>query len=65
MAAQMTEGRLARPFAHPGSRGWGYWLVCPEHRRQTPKIKRFCEGLSPTARGDHEAASTAGLRAPA
>jgi LysR family glycine cleavage system transcriptional activator len=57
----LTEGRLVRPFSETSSRGWGYWLVCPEHRRQSPKIKRFCEWLLPTARSDHEAASTAGL----
>jgi LysR family glycine cleavage system transcriptional activator len=61
----LTEGRLVRPFAEVSSRGWGYWLVCPEHRRQAPKIKRFCEWLLPTARADHEAAATAGLHAEA
>ena len=61
----LTEGRLVRPFRDVSSRGWGYWMVCPEHRRQTPKIKRFCEWLLPTARADHEAAATAGLREPA
>lgn len=57
----LTEGRLVRPFGHVSSRGWAYWLVCPEHRRAVPKIKRFCEWLLPTARSDHEAASAAGL----
>lgn len=57
----LTEGRLVRPFKEVSSRGWGYWVVIPEHRRQSPKIKRFCEWLLPTARADHEAAATAGL----
>lgn len=57
----LTDGRLVRPFRETSSRGWGYWLVYPEHRRQSPKIKRFCEWLLPTARADHEAARTAGL----
>ena len=57
----LTEGRLVRPFSEVSSRGWGYWVVIPEHRRQSPKIKRFCEWLLPTARADHEAAATAGL----
>ena len=57
----LTQGRLVRPFAHVSSRGWAYWLVCPEHRRAVPKIKRFCEWLLPTARADHEAAALAGL----
>ena len=59
----LTEGRLVRPFAHVSSRGWAYYLVCPEHRRAVPKIKRFCEWLLPTARADHEAAALAGLMA--
>jgi LysR family glycine cleavage system transcriptional activator len=57
----LTGGRLARPFAQVSSRGWAYWLVCPEHRRSVPKIKRFCEWLLPTARADHDAAAVAGL----
>jgi len=57
----LTERRLVRPFAHVSSRGWSYWLVCPEHRRAVPKIKRLCEWLLPTARADHAAAADAGL----
>jgi LysR family glycine cleavage system transcriptional activator len=57
----LTEGRLVRPFPHVATRGWGYWLVCPEHRKAVPKSKRFCEWLLPTARADHEAAAVAGL----
>jgi len=57
----LTEGRLVRLFRETSSRGWGYWLVYPEHRRQSPKIKRFCEWLLPTARADYEAAATAGI----
>jgi LysR family glycine cleavage system transcriptional activator len=41
----MAEGRLVRPFAQLSSRGYGYWLVVPEHRRAVPKIKRFREWL--------------------
>ena len=57
----LAEGRLVRPFAHVASRGWAYWMVTPEHRRAVPKIKRFCEWLLPTARGDLAAAAKAGL----
>jgi LysR family transcriptional regulator, glycine cleavage system transcriptional activator len=59
----LTEGRLVRPFPQVSlsPRGWGYWLVCPEHRRNAPKIKWLCEWILPTARADHEAAATAGL----
>jgi LysR family glycine cleavage system transcriptional activator len=42
----LAEGRLTRPFGQVSSRGYAYWLVCPEHRRQVPKIKRFREWLT-------------------
>ena len=41
----IAEGRLVRPFRQLSSRGWGYWLVYAEHRRQVPKIKRFRDWL--------------------
>jgi LysR family transcriptional regulator, glycine cleavage system transcriptional activator len=42
---ELAEGRLVRPFAQVSTRGYGYWLVYPEHRRNVPKIKRFKEWL--------------------
>ena len=41
----LAAGKLVRPFAQLSSRGWGYWLVVPEHRRAVPKISRFREWL--------------------
>ncbi len=41
----LANGRLVRPFAQVSTRGYAYWLVTPEHRRGTPKIKRFREWL--------------------
>jgi LysR family transcriptional regulator, glycine cleavage system transcriptional activator len=41
----VAEGRLVRPFAQVSSLGDAYWFVCPEHRRQVPKIRRFREWL--------------------
>lgn len=41
----VAEGRLTRPFKQVSSRGYAYWLVYPEHRRQVAKIKRFREWL--------------------
>lgn len=41
----IAQGRLVRPFAQVSSRGYGYWLVYPEHRRNVPKIKHFREWL--------------------
>ena len=57
----LTDGRLVRPFRHVSSRGWAYWLVCPEHRRSVPKIKRLCGWMLPIARADLAAAAVAGL----
>lgn len=42
----LAEGRLVMPFPDRlSTRGFGYWLVCPEHRRRVPKISRFREWL--------------------
>ncbi|MEP6785956.1 MAG: transcriptional regulator GcvA [Sphingomonadales bacterium] len=41
----LAEGRLVRPFAQTSSRGYGYWLVVPEHRRMVPKIRHFRDWL--------------------
>ena len=41
----LAEGRLVRLFEQTSTRGFGEWLVCPEHRRRVPKIARFREWL--------------------
>ncbi len=41
----LADGRLVRLFAQRSTRGYGYWLVYPEHRRNVPKIKQFREWL--------------------
>ncbi|HEX4694115.1 transcriptional regulator GcvA [Sphingomonas sp.] len=41
----LAEGRLVRPFEQVSTRGYAYWLVYPQARRGTPKIKRFREWL--------------------
>jgi LysR family glycine cleavage system transcriptional activator len=41
----LAERRLVRLFDQVSTRGYAYWLVYPEHRRTTPKIKRFREWL--------------------
>ncbi|MGK6321284.1 transcriptional regulator GcvA [Sphingomonas sp. DT-204] len=41
----LAEGRLVRLFDQVSTRGYAYWLVFPEHRRNVPKIKRFREWL--------------------
>ncbi|MBO9623555.1 MAG: transcriptional regulator GcvA [Sphingomonas sp.] len=41
----LAEGRLTRPFDQVSTRGYAYWFVVPETRRNLPKIKRFREWL--------------------
>ena len=41
----IAEGRLVRLFDQVSTRGFAYWLVYPEHRRNVPKIKRFRQWL--------------------
>lgn len=41
----LAEGRLVRLSAQVSTRGYGYWLVYPDHRRRVPKIARFREWL--------------------
>ena len=45
MSGAGAAGRLVAPFDAWLEDGWGYWLVCAEHRRQVPKIKRLREWL--------------------
>ena len=48
----LAQGRLLRPFAQISSRGYGYWLVYPEHRRNVTKIKRFRDWLHAEVKSD-------------
>ncbi len=41
----IAEGRLVRLFDQVSTRGYGYWLCYPEHRKRIPKIRRFREWL--------------------
>ena len=41
----IRDGRIVRLFDQVSTRGYGYWLVYPEHRRRVPKIARFREWL--------------------
>ncbi|ATQ43832.1 transcriptional regulator GcvA [Caulobacter mirabilis] len=40
-----AEGRLVQLFPQVSTLGLAYWIVYPEHRSRTPKIKRFREWL--------------------
>lgn len=37
----LAEGKLVRISDQVSTRGYGYWLVCPDPRRRVPKIARF------------------------
>lgn len=41
----MSDRRLVQLFPQVSSLGIAYWFVYPEHRRRTPKIRRFREWL--------------------
>lgn len=41
----LAEGRLVQLFDQLSTRGYGYWLCYPEHRKRVPKIKRFRDWL--------------------
>ena len=38
---ELADGRLVAPFTETAPTGAGFWLVCPESRRNVPKIKAF------------------------
>lgn len=42
---EVASGLLIQPFDHVGSDGFGYWLVCPQERRNAPKIRVFREWI--------------------
>lgn len=42
----LAEGRLVRLFDQLSTRGYGYWLCYPEHRKRVPKIRRFRDWLA-------------------
>lgn len=41
----MAERRLVQLFPQVSSLGMAYWIVYPDHRRRSRKIRRFCEWL--------------------
>lgn len=57
----LNDGWLVRPFELVTTFHFGYWLVYPEHRRHTPKIKRFREWLLPLVQEDQAAVGDVGL----
>jgi LysR family glycine cleavage system transcriptional activator len=50
-ADDVTGGRLVQPFAMTGWDGHGYYLVYPEARRNSPKIKAFRDWIVPATAG--------------
>src|SRR4029453_5292110 len=62
----LADRRLVGPFDIVSKNrvekaDFGYWLVYPEHRRNTAKIKRFCEWLLPLVRKDQADVGDVGL----
>lgn len=41
----MSDKRLVQLFPQVSSLGTAYWIVYPEHRHRTRKVRRFCEWL--------------------
>ena len=44
-AADLAAGRLVMPFPIVAESGACFWLVCPEARRNVPKIRQFRDWL--------------------
>lgn len=42
----LAEGRLVQLFEQISTRGYGYWLCYPEHRKRVSKIRRFRDWLA-------------------
>lgn len=49
---EIEAGWLVAPFAVTATTGAGFWLVCPEGRRNVPKIRQFREWLLEEAAAD-------------
>ena len=55
-ADELAAGRLVRPFALSLPTEYAYYLVCPEHTAEHPKIAAFREWLLDEARSESSAA---------
>lgn len=58
---ELAEGRLVQPFDLVCSRGWAYWLVYPEARRNAPQIKAFREWILAEAEQQRRSAGTVSI----
>jgi len=45
LANELTSGQLVRPFEHPLKRTQAYYLLRPEHQRETRKVQVFRDWL--------------------
>lgn len=59
----LAEGRLVQLFEQVSTRGYGYWLCYPQHRRNIPKIRRFRDWLLTELRKDGFPDTVVGLPA--
>ena len=58
-SAEIADGRLAQPFPQLLFPGSSYWLVYPEHKRTSRKIKAFREWLKAELRASAAEATSA------
>lgn len=58
--ADIRAGRLVMPFALGVPLEFSYWIVCPEHFAQRPKVVAFREWLLSEARQDEALLATLG-----
>lgn len=56
-AADLAAGRLVMPFPVVAESGAHFWLVCPQGRRNVPKIRQFREWLLAEAAGGQGSSS--------
>lgn len=42
---ELAAGRLVAPFALSATSGASFWLVCPENRRNLPRVRQFRDWL--------------------
>jgi LysR family glycine cleavage system transcriptional activator len=62
-AAELAAGRLVPPFPLIGRNASGFWLVYPEERRNSAKIRAFRDWILAEIRGDADRSQTSTERA--
>jgi LysR family glycine cleavage system transcriptional activator len=42
VADDLAKGLLVKPFEMSAVHEWDYWVVCPPHALERPKVAAFC-----------------------